>query len=116
LAARIDVATVELEAGGSAAGRANGGDLGVRGGVERGRDEVGPLGENGAIAHYEGAERTAPARAHVLDRELDGALHEVVLHSWILLRIVTGPTTTRAPAGARRLPGTPPATSADLRR
>ena len=75
LATGVENAAAQLEAFQIAAGVADRGDFGVRGGIEKTRHLVPAAANNFAVAHNDRAERSAAVFAHAGAREVDRFAH-----------------------------------------
>ncbi len=73
----MDLETAQVEAAERAASGADRVDLGVRGGVVRGGDGVGSLGDDFAAEGDDGSEGS-PAAADIVNREIDGPEDRIV--------------------------------------
>src|SRR5207249_1237606 len=80
LATGVEIAIIELEGLEPPAGVANGDDLGVGSRVVAGSDLVAAAPDDFVSFDDDGAEGSAHAAAHHLDREPDGLAHECPLH------------------------------------
>jgi hypothetical protein len=76
----VDFAALQFEKLKFSACFTDGDDFGVRGGIVRGSDAIHALGDDFSRLHHDGAKRTAPRGAHVLDRKLNGARHKRIRH------------------------------------
>jgi hypothetical protein len=80
LAGSVDLAAFKIEDAKFLAGIANGADFGMRGGIVGGSNLIRAFGNNRAVFHNDRAEGATASRVDVIDRELNGAGHERIVH------------------------------------
>src|SRR5258708_39002712 len=84
LAGTIDLAAFQIESAEFLAGFANGEHFRVGGGIVRGSHLIRAFANDGAVFHDYRTERSAASRVDVINRELNGAGHERVVHVVLL--------------------------------
>ena len=81
----VDLAIPQRKRLQSGASFADGDNFGVRGGIVRDRDSIDALRNDVAVFDDDGAERATLTGKNVIERELNGASHERVVHAFSLV-------------------------------
>src|SRR5271166_4998685 len=80
LAGSVDLAAFKVEDAKFLAGVADGADFGMRRGIVGGSYLIRALSDNRAVFHDDRTEGATASRVDVIDRELNGAGHERIVH------------------------------------